>query len=114
MYRLAVESLLGLRLQSGRLSFLPCLPESWSGFTLRYRHGDTTYRINVRQISREDGSGPGGADGVSVTVDGVPQPQPFILLGDDRAERVVEVTVHAVKGKAHAMARNVESGAVDA
>ena len=96
MYRLAVESLLGLRLQSGRLSFQPCLPESWEGFTLRYRHGDTSYRINVHQVVDDAGEVPGGA--VSVTVDGVVQADGSVLLAGDGGEHAVEVTVRARRG----------------
>jgi cellobiose phosphorylase len=41
MYRLVVESLLGLRLEAERLRFAPCLPSHWNGFTLRYRYRET-------------------------------------------------------------------------
>ena len=41
MYRLIVESLLGLRLEGDKLRLAPCLPASWPGFKLRYRYGDT-------------------------------------------------------------------------
>ncbi|TAL83658.1 MAG: cyclic beta 1-2 glucan synthetase [Rhodanobacter sp.] len=49
MYRLIVESLLGLRLEDGQLRFTPVLPRAWEGFSMSYRHRDTTYRIEVRQ-----------------------------------------------------------------
>ena len=38
MYRLIVESLLGLRLEVDTLHITPCLPASWKGFTLHYRY----------------------------------------------------------------------------
>ena len=41
MYRLALESLLGLRLEGDKLRLAPCLPASWPGFKLRYRYRDT-------------------------------------------------------------------------
>ena len=47
MYRLALESLLGLRLEGDKLRIVPCLPESWPGFKLSYRYGETLYRIEV-------------------------------------------------------------------
>jgi cellobiose phosphorylase len=47
MYRLAVESLLGLRREGDKLHIAPCLPADWPGFKLRYRFGETDYRISV-------------------------------------------------------------------
>ena len=47
MYRLAVESLLGLRREGDKLRIVPCLPASWPGFKLSYRYGETLYRIEV-------------------------------------------------------------------
>ena len=76
MYRLAVESLLGLSREGARLRIAPCLPVSWPGFKLRYRYGETIYRIEVVR----DASG--GAEQV-------------IDLIDDRREHVVEVKLRA-------------------
>ena len=48
MYRVALESVLGLRLEGGdRLMLRPCLPASWPGFTVVYRLPDTetTYHV---------------------------------------------------------------------
>ena len=49
MYRLIVESLLGLTLETDKLSLAPCLPPEWDGFTVRYRFRETMYHIKVRQ-----------------------------------------------------------------
>jgi cellobiose phosphorylase len=90
MYRLILESLLGLRLiggaQSSRLQFAPCLPADWQGFQVQYRFRETLYRINVRQTS-------GTVTGTRVRVDGVTQSEPAIPLLDDRLEHEVEVTL---------------------
>ncbi|HMA43920.1 MAG TPA: hypothetical protein VKO86_07880 [Gemmatimonadales bacterium] len=52
MYRVAVESVLGLTVDAGaRLLLRPCIPAAWPGFSVRYRfpgHG-TRYAITVRQ-----------------------------------------------------------------
>jgi len=88
MYRLIVESLLGLRLEVDKLRIAPCLPADWKGFTLHYRYRETVYHITVLQIS--DGNGE-----TSVTVDGVEQPDKVIPLVDDRQEHSVEVHTHA-------------------
>jgi cyclic beta-1,2-glucan synthetase len=83
MYRLIVESLLGLRLEAGKLRFAPVLPIEWDGFSLDYRHRDTLYRINLRQSE----TGTAGA----VWLDGVLQADNVIALVDDGQEHSVEV-----------------------
>ena len=86
MYRLIVESLLGLQLTVDRLSFAPLLPADWEGFKVHYRYRETVYHIAVlrRQVS----------DGVtSVTVDGAPQQDTMIALVDDHKEHSVEVRI---------------------
>ena len=90
MYRLVVESLLGLRLEGDRLRFAPCMPPEWNGFTLRYRYRETFYEIAVRP-SEVDDSGMPQVDGVRV--DGVEQAGGFALLSDDRQEHRVEVRI---------------------
>jgi hypothetical protein len=49
MYRLIVESLLGVTLETDRLRVTPCLPADWTGFSMRYRYRGTQYDIVVRQ-----------------------------------------------------------------
>jgi cellobiose phosphorylase len=88
MYRLIVESLLGLRLEVDRLSFAPLLPADWEGFTVHYRYRETVYHIAV--LRRQVG------DGVTrVTVDGAPQQDTTITLVDDHQEHSVEVRIPA-------------------
>ena len=83
MYRLIVESLLGLRLEAGRLRFAPVLPPDWDGFSMRYRHHSTWYSINLRQ----------SAVGTTSTVwlDGIAQGDGYITLVDDEVEHSVEL-----------------------
>jgi cellobiose phosphorylase len=83
MYRLIVESLLGLRLEAGRLRFVPVLPPDWEGFSLRYRHRDTWYWIELRQSAA-------GTLG-TVWLDGVVQPDGYITLIDDGLEHTVDL-----------------------
>jgi cyclic beta-1,2-glucan synthetase len=51
MYRLVIESLLGLRLriddEGAWLTLAPCVPEQWQSFEADYRFRDTTYRIEI-------------------------------------------------------------------
>ena len=86
MYRLIVESLLGLRLEVDKLRFAPCLPEDWKGFTVHYRYRETLYHITVLQTRAGNGD-------TSVTVDGIEQHDKAIPLVDDHQEHSVEVHV---------------------
>lgn len=47
MYRLLLESLLGLSRQGDKLLLAPRLPAAWPGFTLHYRHGSSTYILRL-------------------------------------------------------------------
>ena len=89
-YRLIVESLLGLRLDVNKLRFAPCLPADWEAFTVHYRYRETLYHINVLQTRTGNGT-------MSVTVDGVEQPDQHFPLVDDRQEHVVEVRIPAAR-----------------
>ncbi len=88
MYRLIVESLLGLRLDVDKLHFAPCLPADWKTFTMHYRYRETVYHITVLHAHTVDGES-------SVTIDGVVQHDKAIPLVDDRQEHLVEVKIHA-------------------
>jgi len=90
MYRLIVESLLGLRLEVDKLRVAPCLPADWKGFTLHYRYRETVYHIIVVQTRAGNGE-------MSVTVDGVERHDKVIHLVDDRQEHSVEVHVQAAE-----------------
>ncbi len=91
MYRLIVESLLGLRLDVDKLHFAPCLPADWKTFTMHYRYRETVYHIAV--LHAHDGNSE-----TRVTVDGVEQQDPVIPLVDDHREHSVEVRVRDARG----------------
>jgi cellobiose phosphorylase len=87
MYRLIVESLLGLRLDVDKLRFAPCLPVTgWETFTVQYRYRETMYHITVKQTHN-------ATVGMSVEVDGLIQEENAISLVDDRQEHKVEVII---------------------
>jgi cellobiose phosphorylase len=96
MYRLIVESLLGLRLEASgagaRLHLAPCLPASWPGYSLHYRRGAADYDIDVR---RETGS----VVAVEVHLDGVLQPDASFPLVDDASPHRVVVRCLALAEK---------------
>ncbi|HEY4016607.1 MAG TPA: glucoamylase family protein [Polyangiaceae bacterium] len=79
MYRIAVEHLLGLRVEGDRLRVAPCVPAAWKRYTIVYKRGATTWRIEVE---------PAGADHV-LELDGKPVPQDFVELADDGRQHVV-------------------------
>ena len=87
LYRLIVETLLGLRLEVDKLRVNPRLPRAWESLKIHYRHRDTFYHITVKRAGGE------GAQPVHLSVDGNAQPDAIIPLVDDRREHVVEVTV---------------------
>jgi len=82
MYRSIVESILGLRLEDGRLRIVPCIPRNWDGFEATYRYLDTPYEIVVVQNAAATVS-------MRMTLDGEDQHEPIIsLLNDQRTHRV--------------------------
>ena len=87
MYRLIVESLLGLSMETDKLYFVPCLPADWDGFTVHYRFRETIYHIRVMQKQA------GEKEATTVMVDGVVQQGKAIALVDDGQEHAVEVVV---------------------
>ena len=47
MYRAWIEEVLGLQIRGNTLRINPVIPSSWPGFSLRYRHGEAVYAIQV-------------------------------------------------------------------
>jgi cellobiose phosphorylase len=86
MYRLIIESLLGLRLDVDKLHFAPCVPAQWPGFNMLYRFRETIYAIkfhnNVEAIT-----------GVQVWLDGVACREATIVLRDDSQPHCVVVNI---------------------
>ncbi|WP_313346004.1 glucoamylase family protein [Stenotrophomonas sp.] len=74
MYRLLVESLLGIRREGDRLSLAPCLPDHWPSFELSYRFGRSRYEFEVTRSAQGQ---------PTLHVDGTLQPDLTVLLRDD-------------------------------
>ncbi|MDT8311372.1 MAG: glucoamylase family protein [Methylophaga sp.] len=47
MYRLTVETLLGINLEDGHLRIAPCVPADWQLFKIHYRYHETLYHITI-------------------------------------------------------------------
>ncbi len=90
MYRLIVESLLGIRLDVDKLHFAPCLPVGWAFFKMQYRYRETVYHITVTQVRGDE-----EMEASRVTLDGSVQNETFVLLVDDRQPHSVEVRVQS-------------------
>jgi cellobiose phosphorylase len=80
MYRLVVESLLGVTRAGDTLTLMPRLPAGWDGFRLHYRYRGSHYAITVRR-----------ADAPLLRVDGEAQQGNTIVLADDGCEHEVEL-----------------------
>jgi cellobiose phosphorylase len=88
MYRLVLESLLGLRLRidadGAWLAIRPCVPGDWEGYAVDYRFRETPYRL---EIAFTDGPG----DAPAIEVDGEHCVHPEIPLVDDGRRHTVHV-----------------------
>jgi cellobiose phosphorylase len=88
LYRLIVESLLGLKREGDWLYVTPCMPKGWNEYALSYRYEDTVYRIAVERTSGAN------APPVEATLDGAGLAEPGIPLVDDRREHVVRIRIN--------------------
>ncbi len=84
MYRLIVESLLGLQREGNGLRIAPVLPADWPSFKLDYRYGDAIYHVTVVQTHDAD-------EKRSCIVDGEPMARLWIALVDDGMEHQVDI-----------------------
>jgi cellobiose phosphorylase len=89
MYRLIVESLLGLKLRGDRLRVEPCLPADWNGFTVHYRYRETVYHITVHNA-------PPSTGGKRLRIDDQDRDGVDVPLSDDRREHWVEMWASGV------------------
>ena len=88
MYRLLIETLLGVNLEGDRLRLTPRLPKAWPTCKIHYRYRQTVYHITITQLA----TGSGDADRLSL--DGNPLPGTTIPLRDDRQEHTAELDLH--------------------
>lgn len=85
MYRLIVESLLGLELEVDRLRITPCLPADWTTFKMHYRYRETFYHITIHNNGSD-------AEASLMTLDGTELPDLIIPLVDDHEDHEVVIT----------------------
>jgi len=87
MYRLIVESLLGLKLNNNKLRIAACLPVAWDKIKMHYLYGETLYHIEIRQTAGEM---------AGMTLDGLVIEGAEITLVDDQREHTLEVVIPLV------------------
>jgi cyclic beta-1,2-glucan synthetase len=83
MYRLLIETLLGLDREGNQLRLIPRLPKSWATCKIRYRFGKTPYHISISRLT----------DGLPnrASLDGRAMADTTIPLVDDGQEHNVEL-----------------------
>jgi cyclic beta-1,2-glucan synthetase len=95
MYRLTVETLLGLNLEVDHLRMAPCIPTHWESYKIHYRFRETFYHITVKRVGEKaehvsrvtmDGAVVKGS-----SLEGTERPHGMIPLVDDRRDHYVEV-----------------------
>jgi cellobiose phosphorylase len=87
LYRVALEAILGFRLAGETLRVEPCVPPTWPGYEITYRHRSATYRV---QVDNSAGTGRGVR---TVTLDGRLVPDGIVALRDDRGTHDVRIAL---------------------
>ncbi|HEX3897156.1 MAG TPA: glucoamylase family protein [Rudaea sp.] len=86
LYRLIVESVLGITRTGDTLGVAPCLPTNWNEYTAKYTVGESVYTISV---SRDESV----RTGTRVTVDGAVRPNGGIPLSNDGKAHSIDVRI---------------------
>jgi cellobiose phosphorylase len=87
MYRLLIETLLGVNLEGDQLRLTPRLPKDWSTCKIHYRYRQTVYHITVNRLAAAP------AEGNQLFLDGKELATIAVPLVDDRREHSVELRV---------------------
>jgi cellobiose phosphorylase len=87
MYRLLIETLLGVNIEGDQLRLAPRLPKSWTTYKVHYRYRQTVYHITISRLVADWAS----AD--QLFLDGKELPAKTVPLIDDRGEHSVELKV---------------------
>jgi cellobiose phosphorylase len=87
MYRLLVETLLGVNLEGDQLRLAPRMPKSWTAFKIHYRYRQTIYHITITRLAA------GSADENQLFLDAKQLGSKTVPLVDDHSEHFVELKV---------------------
>jgi cyclic beta-1,2-glucan synthetase len=89
MYRVCLESMLGLTRHGDELHLAPCIPASWPRYAVTYRFGGASYRIAVENPEERS------TGRVELTLDGQVVQGTAIPLRDDGKEHAVRAVLRA-------------------
>jgi len=87
MYRLLIETLLGVNREGDQLRLNPRLPKNWTTYKIHYRYHQTVYHITISR------SAAAGDDVNQLFLDGQLLTSSTVPLVDDRCEHAVELKV---------------------
>jgi cellobiose phosphorylase len=87
MYRLLIETLLGVNLAGDQLRLNPRLPKSWTTYKIHYRYRQTVYHITITRLAADS------AGASQLFLDGKELAAKTVPLVDDRLEHSVELKV---------------------
>ena len=87
MYRLLIETLLGVNLEGDQLRLTPRMPKSWSSYKIHYRYRQTAYHITITRLDADT------EGATQLLLDGKEQAAKTIPLVDDRLEHFVDMKV---------------------
>ena len=85
MYRLIVETLLGVRIEADQLHLHPQLPHAWDSIKIHYRYRNTFYHITITRIA------PDSPDPSQLLLDGNPLTENTVPMVDDQQEHTVDL-----------------------
>jgi len=87
MYRLLIETLLGVNREGDRLRLSPRMSKTWTTYKIHYRYRQTVYHITITRLAAD-------ATGENrLTLDGQEQSGATFPLRDDRQEHAVRMDV---------------------
>lgn len=84
MYQVALEGILGFKLEKDKLTVSPCIPSEWSGFKVKYKFKSTNYEIEVKNIQNNK---------IDIFVDNVRQNDFPIILTDDGTTHKIQIII---------------------
>ena len=87
MYRLLIETLLGVNLEGDQLRLAPHLPKSWNTYKIHYRYRQTVYHITITRRAADS------TKANELFLDGSQLAMKTLPLMDDRREHFVELKV---------------------
>ena len=87
MYRLLIETLLGVNLEGDQLRLTPRLPKSWTTYKIHYRYRQTVYHITISRLATD------ASEVNQLFLDGEKLAVKTVPLADDHREHLVELKV---------------------